>query len=287
MPELRQLRAFVAVAEELNFTRAAERLHLAQQAVSKSVRQLERELGVELLERTTREVRLTPAGTALLDSGRAVLVAAESAFEGARSVGRGLSGSVRVGITPAVGAQVRDEVTRVLLDGAPDLLVSFHEVRPGEVARRLRDHAVDLVLARTERDAQGVESAALPPSPVELHVPRGHRLAGAEAVSLAQLDGERLLTWSAPGTPYTDMLVDRLAAAGARVEPVQARVLGGGRYHDLAATGAVALAPAGWPTGEDNVRLAVEDAISLPLLVLWPAGLPSPAVARLRSGLPR
>ena len=287
MPELRQLRAFVAVAEELNFTRAAERLHLAQQAVSKSVRQLERELGVELLERTTREVRLTPAGTALLDSGRAVLIAAESAFEGARSVGRGLSGSVRVGITPAVGAQVRDEVTRVLLDGAPDLLVSFHEVRPGEVARRLRDHTVDLVLARTERDAQGVESAALPPSPVELHVPRGHRLARAEAVSLAQLDGERLLTWSAPGTPYTDMLVDRLAAAGARVEPVQARVLGGGRPHDLAAAGAVALAPAGWPTGEDNVRLAVEDEISLPLLVLWPAGLPSPAVERLRSGMPR
>jgi DNA-binding transcriptional LysR family regulator len=66
MPELRQLRAFVAVAQELNFTRAAERLHLGQQAVSKSVRQLERELGVTLLERTTREVRLTPAGAALL-----------------------------------------------------------------------------------------------------------------------------------------------------------------------------------------------------------------------------
>ena len=62
MPELRQLRAFVAVAQELNFTRAAERLHLGQQAVSKSVRQLERELGVTLLERTTREVRLTAAG---------------------------------------------------------------------------------------------------------------------------------------------------------------------------------------------------------------------------------
>jgi DNA-binding transcriptional LysR family regulator len=61
VPELRQLRAFVAVAEERNFTRAAARLHLAQQAVSKSVRGLERELGVELLQRTTREVRLTPA----------------------------------------------------------------------------------------------------------------------------------------------------------------------------------------------------------------------------------
>src|SRR5918997_2063160 len=90
VPELRRLRAFVAVAEELNFTRAAERLHLGQQAVSKSVGQLERELGVELLERTTREVRLTSAGTALLAAGRDALVAADTAFERARAVGRGL-----------------------------------------------------------------------------------------------------------------------------------------------------------------------------------------------------
>ena len=73
MPDLRELRTFVAVAEERNFTRAAERLHLAQQAVSKSVGRLERELGVELLERTTREVRLTAAGAALLESGREAL----------------------------------------------------------------------------------------------------------------------------------------------------------------------------------------------------------------------
>src|SRR5512145_2714275 len=101
MPDLRQLRTFVAVAEELNFTRAAERLHLAQQAVSKSVRQLEGQLGVELLERTTREVHLTEAGAALLESGREALAAADAAFSRARDVGLGLSGTVRVGLTPA------------------------------------------------------------------------------------------------------------------------------------------------------------------------------------------
>src|ERR671911_2509030 len=97
VPDLRQLRAFVAVAEELNFTRAAERLHMAQQAISKSVRQLEAELGVELLERTTREVRLTEAGAALLEAGRDVLRAADAAFARAREVGAGLSGTVRLG----------------------------------------------------------------------------------------------------------------------------------------------------------------------------------------------
>jgi DNA-binding transcriptional LysR family regulator len=285
MPELRQLRAFVAVAEELNFTRAAERLHLAQQAVSKSVRQLERELGVVLLERTTHEVRLTAAGTALLESGREALVATDAAFERAQTVGRGLAGTVRVGITPAVGADVREQVARALLEEAPDLSVSFHEVRPGEAPARLREHFVDLVLARAEPAAPGVERASLRPSRVELFVPRGHRLAGAQAVRLADLDGERLLTRGAPGTPFTDQLVGLLAAAGARVEPVRSRLAGGEQPPDLTETDAVALLPAGWPTGTDNVRLTIEDEISLPLLVLWPAGRPPPALARVRQAM--
>jgi DNA-binding transcriptional LysR family regulator len=284
MPELRQLRAFVAVAEELNFTRAAERLHLGQQAVSKSVGQLERELGVELLERTTREVRLTPAGVALLESGRDALAAADAAFDRAQAVGRGLAGTVRIGATPAIGPETREQVARALLGGAPELSLSFHEVRPADVAQRLRDRFVDLVLARTSRDTPDVDSAALHPSPVELHVPADHRLAGAASTRLAELDGERLLTWSAPGTPYTDLLLNRLRAAGAHVEPVESRVTGAGAP-DLTGTGAVALAPAGYPTGEHNVRIPIVDDITLPLLVLWPAGLPSPAVRRLRAAM--
>jgi hypothetical protein len=104
-------------------------------------------------------------------------------------------------------------------------------------------------------------------------------------VRLAELDGERLLTWSAPGTPYTDLLVNRLRAAGAHVEPIQSPITGGGEPPDLRETGAVALMPAGWPVGENNARTTIEDDISLPLLVLWPAGLPSPAVQRLQAGM--
>jgi DNA-binding transcriptional LysR family regulator len=285
MPELRQLRVFVAVAEELNFTHAAERLHLGQQAVSKSVQQLERELGVALLERTTRDVRLTPAGTALLTAGRETLTSADAAFQRARTVGRGVAGIVRVGLSPAVGPAVREEVVRVLREGATELSVSLHEVRPGEVPRLLRDRDVDLVLARTAPDAPDVDSASLRPSPVVLCLPAGHRLAGATAVRLAELDGERLLTWSAPGTPYTDLLLRRLAAAGADVQPVQSRVTGAAGLSELAGSGAVALVPAGWPRGEGIVQLPLEDEVSLPLLVLWPAGAPPPAVHRVRAGM--
>jgi DNA-binding transcriptional LysR family regulator len=282
MPELRQLRAFVAVAEELNFTRAAERLHLRQQAVSKSVQQLERELAVELLERTTREVSLTPAGAELLAAGRDALAATDAAFERARTIGRGLAGTVRVGVSPAVGPSVRDEVVRVLRHSAPDLYVSLHELRPADVAPALRDRDVDLVLARTAPDAPDVDSASLRPSRVVLCAPAGHWLASESTVRLAELDGERLLTWSAPGTPYTDLLLNRLAAAGAHVEPVQAHVTGATDLSELARSDAVALMPDGWPEHDGIVQLTVEDDVSLPLLVLWPVGAPSPAVRRVR-----
>ncbi len=284
MPDLRHLRAFVAVAEERNFTRAAARLFVAQQAVSRSVAQLEQELGVTLLERTTHAVTLTPAGAALLASGRRVLGAADAAFAEARAVARGLTGTVRVGVTPAVGARVRSEAVRVLRDGAPDVSVSVHEVRPGAVPQLLRDRAVDVVLARTTPGAPEVDSAALRPTPATLVVPPGHRLAGAGPVPLAALDGERLLTWNPPGTPYTDLLVTRLAAAGARVEPVQARVTGAGELPELAAERVVAVVPEGSPAG-DGVVVPLAEAVDLPLVALWPAGTRPAAVARLRTGL--
>src|SRR4051794_25601978 len=282
MPELRQLRTFVAVAEELSFTRAAERLFLGQQAVSKSVQQLERELGVELLERTTREVRLTPAGAALLPAGRPALEAADAAFEQARQVGLGLSGRVRVGFSPAVGIGEREEVVRVLRDGTPDLSVSLLEVRPGDVARMLRGRKLDVVLARTSGRLDGVDSAALRPTPAMLCVPAGHRLDRAEPVALAELDGERLLTWSPVGTPFTDLLLSRVAASGAMVTPVEARVTGAVTLADLPVTGAVALIPVGWPPTDGVVQVPLADDVLLPLLLLWQAGLPSAAVRRIR-----
>jgi DNA-binding transcriptional LysR family regulator len=287
VPDLRQLRTFVALAEELSFTRAAERLFVGQQAVSKSVRQLERELGVELVERTTHDVRLTAAGAALLEAGRPALAAADAAFTAAREAGQGLTGTIRVGVSPAVSPLDRQEVVDVLRRGAPDVSVSLLEVRPRDVRRLLRARELDLVLARTSDDAPDVDSAALRPTPAVLCVPTGHRLAGADPVALAQLDGERLLTWSPPGTAFTDLLLTRLAAAGAQVEPVESRVTGSTGLAELADRDAVALMPAGWPPADDVAQVALADDVTLPLLVLWPTGAPSAAVRRVREGMTR
>jgi DNA-binding transcriptional LysR family regulator len=285
MPELRQLRAFVAVAQELNFTRAAERLHLGQQAVSKSVRQLERELGVTLLERTTREVRLTPAGAALLDGALRALDAADAAVARAREVGRGTAGTVRVGVTPAVAAGERDDIVRALREGAPGLSVSFRDLRPAEVAPALRAGDVEVVVARTAPAGERIAGAPLRSTPAELRVPAGHRLAGRGPVALAELDGEGLLTWSPPGTAYTDMLVGTAAAAGAEVRPVEAHITGGTSLRELAETGAVALVPRGWPDTAGTVVVPLRDEVRLPLAALWRSGPAPPAARRLLAGM--
>ena len=285
MPELRHLRAFAAVAQELNFTRAAERLHIGQQAVSKTVRQLERELGVRLLERTTREVRLTPAGLALLDGATRAIDAADAAFARAREVGRGTGGTVRVGATPAVSAGEREAIVRALRADAPELSVSFHDLRPREVRDALRSGDVEVVVARTAAAADGLASAPLRPTPAELRVPAGHRLSGGDPVALADLDGERMLAWSPPGTAYTDMLLATLAAAGAEVTLVEARVTGAATLIDLADAGAVALVPAGSPDTAGTVAVPIAEDVRLPFIALWRAGSEPAAVRRLRAAM--
>jgi DNA-binding transcriptional LysR family regulator len=277
VPELRHLRAFLAVAQDLNFTRAAERLHLAQQAVSKTVAQLERELGVELLERTSREVRLTEAGEALRGDARTVVDAADAAFARVRAYGEGLAGALRIGATPAVGAGTLRALVRGLHRDAPDLSIALRQLRPGEIAAALRDGTADVVLARAAGGTPELAVTPLAPTPAELIVPEGHRLRGE--ASLADLDGERLYTWSRPGTPYTDVLLGLCRDAGANVTPAETALLGPGELIDL--DGAVAIVPQDFPTGPDARRVALTGGVTLPLLALRLPGPPKPALTRL------
>ncbi len=285
MPELRHLRVFLAVARERNFTRAAEHLHLAQQAVSKSVAQLARVLGVQLLERTSRDVRPTAAGEALLADAETVLVAADAAFARARDLGRGLAGTLTIGMSVAVGPGVLDGALAALRRDAPALSIALRDVRPREVAPLLADRSVDVVLARSTQPQPGIEVIELPPTPAALAVPEGHRLAGRDAIDLVEIDGERLLTWSPLGSPYTDLLVERCRRAGAAVTPVESAVTGGTGLVELAALDSVALVPAPSPPVPGTARIALTGDVTLPLVAVRPAGAASPAAARLIDAL--
>jgi DNA-binding transcriptional LysR family regulator len=286
LADLRELRALVAVAEELSFTRAAERLNLSQQTVSETVRGLERELGVELLERTTREVRVTDAGRALLAEGREALLLADAAFEAARAVGTGEAGTLRVGVTPAIGPEDRHDLVRALRPGHPELSVSLRELRPGEFRRALGAHEVDVVLNRaTGGEDADIHAAALRPSRMNVYVKADHRLAAQGHASLGDFDGERILTPSAPGTPYTDLVVRRFAEAGAAVTPVETKVTGGSvQLTELDRRDAIAAMPVATPSPPGVVVLEV-DGFTLPFQLLWAAGRPPVWVERIRAAL--
>ncbi|HEV2774893.1 MAG TPA: LysR substrate-binding domain-containing protein, partial [Solirubrobacteraceae bacterium] len=184
-----------------------------------------------------------------------------------------------------IGSLVRADVANVLRDGAPNVSVSFHEIRPGEVSQLLRERVVDLALARVAPAGGEVDSAALRPTPALLVVPAAHRFAGRAAVRLADLDGERLLTWSPVGTPYTDLILGRLAAAGAAVCPVESHVTGSSELPELTTANAVAVVPQDWPVAVDHVVVPFAEPVDLPLLVLWPAGTLTAAVRRVRAGM--
>src|SRR3954453_10103995 len=125
--ELRHLRYFVAVAEELHFRRAAERLHVSQPPLSQQIRALERELGVTLFERNRRRVELTAAGSALLGEARGILAAVEHAVDLTQRVARGEAGALSVGF-----------VGSAMYGALPDVVREFRASRPG-VELRLRE----------------------------------------------------------------------------------------------------------------------------------------------------
>jgi DNA-binding transcriptional LysR family regulator len=286
MPELRDLRAFVAVAEQLSFTRAADVLHLRQQTVSRIVRDLERELGVELLERTTRAVRVTAAGLTLLDEGRRALRQADVAFDAARAVGTGHVGTVRVGATPPVGITDRADVVDALRRDQPELSVSFRDLRPGDLRESLNAREVDFVLTRvsgTQDDR--LHHAELRPTPMTLCVPASHPLANRDALRVADIKHQRLLTPSAPTTAYSKLLISRLEKGGATVTPIEAHVTGGAALlAELDRQDAIAIMPIGTATPDGVISIPIQD-FTLPLHLLWPAGRPSDAIRRLREAM--
>jgi DNA-binding transcriptional LysR family regulator len=281
VPELRHLRILLAVAEEHNFTRAAESLSLSQQAVSRAIAQLEDELGATLFERSTHDVALTRAGDALLPGCRQALAAIEDALQSAREAAAGRRGSVSVGVTPAIGPRVRAELITILRTGADELEVALRELRPADLTKALDDRSIDIALARSVIAGPSVSSRPLTPTAASVYLPVEHPLAGLPTVDVSDLDGGRLMTWSSPDSPFSTMLLELLLAAGARVSPVLAPVTGGDDPPLLTETGTVALLP----TGEATVERPTTPAIRLPLFVMWRSGTHSPWAERLVQGL--
>ncbi|QFU89173.1 LysR family transcriptional regulator [Amycolatopsis sp. YIM 10] len=264
--ETRQLEHFVAVAEELSFTRAAQRLYAVQSTVSATIRALEGELGVKLFDRSTRRVALSPAGKVFLPEAKAALEAVDRARDVVADAAAGLRGRLRIGTLTSVGE----------LD-LPDLLGAFHQRYPlvdlhvtvsvtgsTGLAEDVRQGRLDVaLLGLPEADLTGLDTRPLGSAPYVVVLPDGHRLAGRRSLTLADLAGESFVdnprgfgnrlaldrAFEATGTPrrvtveVADLrTVPAYVAAGLGIAVVpDLRLLSGVRTIPLGGTGLV------WP----------------------------------------
>jgi DNA-binding transcriptional LysR family regulator len=213
--ELRHLRYFVAIAEERSFTRAAERLWVAQPGLSTQIRRLESELGVQLFDRHTRGVDLTDAGALFLERARTALAAADVARSTGHDLEEGLVGSVRLGIVTGAG-----------WSGTPALLGQFGCERPaveltvvesygGTLLRDLRDGRLDAMIAPSELGAAELSRVRLGRERWRVLAGPGHRLAGTGSVAAPELEGQRLVvTGHRDGAGYDRLVADTLASLG-------------------------------------------------------------------------
>ena len=199
--ELHQLEYFVAVAEELSFTRGARRAHVVQSAVSAAITRLERELNAPLFERTRRRVALTDAGSALLPEARATLAAAQGARDAVAAVRGGLRGTVSLGIMLSNGPVDLAAVLGRFHTDHPDVVVHARQAAEGTAAhlRDLRDGALDVALvALAGPPAAGIVARPIASEYLVLLVAPDGPLAGQASVDLAEVAAEPFIE-SPPG----------------------------------------------------------------------------------------
>jgi DNA-binding transcriptional LysR family regulator len=221
--ELRHLRYFVAVAEELHFRRAAERLYVAQPAVSEQIRKLEAELGVRLFDRTQRSVSLTVPGAALLDEARRVLRQADVAVQVARNARDRQAGRLRVGyLHDALPRTVPDALAQFRAS-TPGVDVVLESGRPLQLIADVREERLDVAVVCLPAPVGDLRVTSLGMDPVVAAVPAADALSRRDALTPAQIDGEQVVMVPRAANPaFHDSVIACWRDADVSVDTVEA-----------------------------------------------------------------
>lgn len=209
--ELRHLRYFRAVAEERHFGRAAERLHMAQPPLSQAIRQLETELGVTLLDRNTRKVELTPAGTAYLERVRVILAEVDEASARAQRVAAGMEGRLVVGCVGSATYSLLPAFARAVREALPGIDLAFRGemLVPDQVAA-LAAGRIDLALLRPPVEDPTLRVSLLRRDRLIVALPEGHRLAARARLRIRDLREEDLIVHASHGRSVMHGAVEEL-----------------------------------------------------------------------------
>jgi DNA-binding transcriptional LysR family regulator len=225
--ELRQLRYFVAVAELLHFTKAAQRLHMAQPPLSRQIRALEEELAVQLFSRISGRVRLTHAGTIFLEESRAVLQRAEQAVRSAKDADAGRTGTVRLGIGLGLGETASRVINRHL-QHRPNIEIDVVNLPSGRQSEALIAHKIDVGFLRPPVDAGQLMSYRIRTERLSVVLRRNSPLAAHRRLSLRQLARETLLLIApeiSPGVYEKTLALYRLSGITPRIVPTESTPL--------------------------------------------------------------
>lgn len=222
MFELSQLRCFVAAAEELHFGRAAQRLNMTQSPLSRQIQLLERILDVTLLERTSRNVALTPAGRVFLIEARRIVRLAESASLSARRVAKGDAGKIAIGFTAVSGYTLIPQIVAQARAALPNIELELREMVSGDQTDALLTGMIDIGFVRPPVQRQEFDTALMLNEPLVVALPTGDQRQGKSALEPVDLDNETLIMYSRQGAGYFhDMLVRLFDDAGVTPQFVQ------------------------------------------------------------------
>ena len=220
--ELRHLRYFLAVADELHFGRAAARLHISQPPLSQQIRQLEEELGFDLFLRTRRRVRLTDAGHAFREEAQAVLERLAKATLAAQRVARGETGALAVGFVASATYAVLPRLYRRFRERQPGVSLTLSEMSTAEQVEALRAGQIQVGLARTPVGDEALAAEPLREEPLVLALPARHRLAARRALALRALADEPFVLFPREPRPgWVDVV--QAACRGAGFRPIVAQ----------------------------------------------------------------
>jgi DNA-binding transcriptional LysR family regulator len=201
--ELRHLRYFCAVAEELSFTAAARRLHVSQSGVSGQVRDLEAELGITLLRRNQREVALTPEGAVFLREAQEILAHAGRASELAVRASQGQFGKLTIGLCGPATSRFLPRLIREFRKRQPGVMLSIKDIEPAEQPSALANRKIDIGFTRSvpAELRRTLHSEIYFSEPIAAVLPRGHALEEAKAIQLSQISTERIILYAREGAP--------------------------------------------------------------------------------------
>ncbi|MGO8909415.1 MAG: LysR substrate-binding domain-containing protein [Bradyrhizobium sp.] len=214
MFDLSQLRCFVTVAEELHFGRAAARLNMTQPPLSRQIQVLEHIVEATLLDRTSRSVRLTPAGRSFLPEAKRILKLAESASQVARRIALGKTGSIKIGFTAAAAYGFLPELIAACRTRLPEVDLSLKEMVSGDQLEALASGQIDAGLLRPPIARPEFVSVRVVAERLFVAVPDGHAFSAAKAISPRDLDGQPFVMYSPYESRYFyDLLVTQFTQA--------------------------------------------------------------------------